>query len=619
MKRFLLFTSVAIVAGFIFSLPHAHAAPLFVSSSSFGATAAATSVSTTLSVTANNLVVAGCRAGTTFVAPNNVTDTIGNVFTQFSIASDSNDGSLTGYFAISSGTNASDVIRCNFASSRSFRNITAASYSGVATSSPLDTTSTAGTATTSKIFSSGTFSTGNAKDLIWTEGQNGTGNSMSAISGGYNIRSNLDNVFIGVADADLAVSTIQTSQSIQWTTSASSSWMVIVGAFKAAPYTPASFTYYRTLTVTSTQSLASGTNANFPFLVSSTLSSWKASSTGGTVQNLCTDPNGNTEPCDLVFATSSANCTAGNYLNFETEKYSSSTGAVVDWVDVPSVSTSTVIYACYDASTLTADQSDPQSTWNANYLAVYHMGQATSTLNLYNSTLSSYNINSLTAGVNAVSATSSAPIDGGMAITATTSIKTAVSSVAASTSISLEGWFNGAASGANQSLFWYGTNIGGAGSVYGLDYSNGHVFCSNRAGATINTAPTGTVSYVCTFASSTIQTAIIYANGVAGASATSSLGYANGGNNIVQINNAGTFTGVVDEVRVGPYVETPQWILTEYSNYSAPDDAQFANGFYHMGTETAFNGNTSLPAVTSTIFVVKGSQVRIQSVFLNIL
>jgi hypothetical protein len=143
--------------------------------------------------------------------------------------------------------------------------------------------------------------------------------------------------------------------------------------FWSASAHAANYTYYRAITVTSTTSIASGTNANFPMLFSGTYSWLEASSTGGgagRIQNLVTAPNGGQEPADLVFATSSANCN-GTPLPFETESYSSSTGAINDWVKVPSLAASTVIYACYGNSTVSSDQSKPSSTFS-NYKFVWH-------------------------------------------------------------------------------------------------------------------------------------------------------------------------------------------------------------------------------------------------------
>src|ERR1035441_7402293 len=122
---------------------------------------------------------------------------------------------------------------------------------------------------------------------------------------------------------------------------------IVMFSFSIQDTRAATYSYYRSITVTSTASIASGTNSNFPMLVSSTLATWEASSTAGGaghIQNLCTASNGGQEPCDLIYSMSSA-CTSP--LNFETESYSSSTGVLIDWVNVPTMQASQVIYACY--------------------------------------------------------------------------------------------------------------------------------------------------------------------------------------------------------------------------------------------------------------------------------
>ena len=119
------------------------------------------------------------------------------------------------------------------------------------------------------------------------------------------------------------------------------------------------YTYRSAITVTSSTSIASGTNANFPMLISSALTSWEPTSTGGDIQNLVIAPNGGQEPADLIF-TSDSGCTTP--LDFETESYSSLTGAILDWVNVPSLSAGSVIYACYGNAAITTNQSHPSST-----------------------------------------------------------------------------------------------------------------------------------------------------------------------------------------------------------------------------------------------------------------
>ena len=105
-------------------------------------------------------------------------------------------------------------------------------------------------------------------------------------------------------------------------------------------------------------------------LFSGTYSWLKPVSAGGRIQNLTTAPNGNQEPADLVFG---SNVSCSSPFNYETENYTSSTGAITDWVNVPSLSAGTVIYACYGNSGITSDHSNPSNTWNSNYNAIYHL------------------------------------------------------------------------------------------------------------------------------------------------------------------------------------------------------------------------------------------------------
>ena len=148
------------------------------------------------------------------------------------------------------------------------------------------------------------------------------------------------------------------------------------------------YSYERSITVSSN---ASGTQPYFPMLVSSVYSSWEPAPSGN-IQHLCTAPNGGQEPCDLIF-TSDSGCTSP--LNFETESYSSSTGALIDWVNVPSLSTGKTIYACYGNASVIADQSDPHGTWNSNYAAVWHLASPIGAIVMQDSTI---NANTLQFG-----------------------------------------------------------------------------------------------------------------------------------------------------------------------------------------------------------------------------
>ena len=76
---------------------------------------------------------------------------------------------------------------------------------------------------------------------------------------------------------------------------------------------------------------------------------------------------------DILFIDSSGTAK----LNHEIESYTSSTGAPIAWVQVPTVTsgTNTVIYMYYGNSTV-GSQQNPTGVWDANYLGVWHLNNA---------------------------------------------------------------------------------------------------------------------------------------------------------------------------------------------------------------------------------------------------
>ena len=343
------------------------------------------------------------------------------------------------------------------------------------------------------------------------------------------------------------------------------------------------YSYYRTITVTSTPSVASGTNANFPMEVSSTFSSWESSSTGGRIQNLCTAATDNVqEPCDLVFATSSANCGTSN-LNFETEAYTSSTGALVDWVQIPSESAGTSIVACYGNASVSTDQSHPSSTWDANYTGVYHEGGGgTSThINLKDSTA---NANDLTDTFSN-STEGTGQIDGGSTVmsVATPRLPGATQGTynIASSSMTVSTWFNYTDSGSYDALV--GTRNAGtacktlqfaiSGSkLLGDFYTNG---VNGNANVASNTWHYGVFTYNTSGGVSTL-----YLDGVQDASASGNCEMS-ASTNIVYVGATfnGDMNGSMDETRISDTNRSPSRILTEYNNQKSPST------FYSVGAE----------------------------------
>src|SRR5205085_4696663 len=108
--------------------------------------------------------------------------------------------------------------------------------------------------------------------------------------------------------------------------------------------------------------------SNFAVLVSVTDPALKTIVNGGHVANA----NG----YDIGFYADSGGTTK---LKWEVEKYNGTTGNLIAWVKIPSVSstTDTLFYLFYGDPSITTDQSDPVNTWDSNFKAVYHLGNGT--------------------------------------------------------------------------------------------------------------------------------------------------------------------------------------------------------------------------------------------------
>jgi len=123
------------------------------------------------------------------------------------------------------------------------------------------------------------------------------------------------------------------------------------------------------------------TQSNFTVLVSVTDAALKTLANGGHVANA----NG----YDIGFYSDSGGTTK---LKWEVEKYDGTTGNLIAWVKIPSVSSSsdTVFYLMYGDSSINTDQSDPPNTWDSNFKTAYHLDEATGSTSK-DSTSSGYN------------------------------------------------------------------------------------------------------------------------------------------------------------------------------------------------------------------------------------
>ena len=331
------------------------------------------------------------------------------------------------------------------------------------------------------------------------------------------------------------------------------------------------------------------TQSNFTVLVSLTDPALKTVANGGHVANA----NG----YDIGFYADSGGTTK---LKWEVEKYDGTTGNLIAWVKIPSVSSSTdtVFYLMYGNSAITTDQSDPPNTWDSNFKAVWHLRNDTIL-----SLIDSISGNSLT-NTGTVGATTGI-IDGaaGTFNGTSQSLNSPPIDLTTTGHVMLTAWVNTAAFANDDGLFFefsnnFNLNPGGflvdpndtptRGFVVGLLNDAGHnegYFTRPFTGwhyyaFTFDfTAQAGTLAtgaYVDAIAQVLTQNKFI----------TGSPGF-HAGYCPFYIMSRGATTlfhqGAVDEVRLSSIFRSPEWITTELNNQSSPGT------FITMGSESCAN------------------------------
>ena len=314
------------------------------------------------------------------------------------------------------------------------------------------------------------------------------------------------------------------------------------------------YTYRKTITVAANLiSPASGTTlTNFPMLISGTYPYLAGVSSGGSVQNI----NG----YDIIFTSDAAGT---NKLNWETENYISSTGAVIYWVQVPTLSPSNnKIYMFYDKASISTDQSNRVGTWSGSYEVVYHLGK-NGEVSFNDSTGNGY------GGTNSGSNATSGAIGTGYILNG---------QYFTASGANMNSWTSQTIS------FWaYQTGSLDWGRFMEKGSNNEWTIAQNGSGGVFVEAGDGnpkinTTSsllgawHAVTFTIDPSNNLILYIDGVnngtgLGASGGSKTGILNVG----QQGGGGYSANTnIDEVRVSNAVLTPDWVKTEYNNQSSP-------------------------------------------------
>jgi hypothetical protein len=380
------------------------------------------------------------------------------------------------------------------------------------------------------------------------------------------------------------------------------------------------YAYRRLITVQAGQ--VTGTLTNFPMLISVTNANLATVANGGHIASYNAGTN---DPQDLVFeALDDATCggavgSSPCILSHEIEYYVPTTGQLVAWVRVPSITNGTVIYMYYGNGCSVSTQ-NANGVWDANYRGVWHLSQnptgaapqmRDSTTNAYNGTA----VGSFVAGDQ-----QAAVINGGLNFNGTNDEiqifpNPPPAAALGATSVTVSAWIR--VRGFSESTFSPNANTT-VGAV---------VFCTRDADG--DHSPTLAVSPVAG-GSGNANNGLVFiddsaniAMGAKGAStiATNTWYYAVGtfsytgtapfaGNWYVYLNGTqygpnnfnlagpatGNFTGatwrlgnnaqwpgysnvILDEVRVSNIARSAGWIATEYRNQNAPAT------FYTVGAE----------------------------------
>ena len=313
---------------------------------------------------------------------------------------------------------------------------------------------------------------------------------------------------------------------------------------------PSGYSYYRTATIDHTQAGASDSN-NFPVLLSTTIaSSFATSGNGGKLQNA----NG----YDWVIADNSS---GSPLLYYETETYNASTGNIIYWVKVGTLShtTDTTIYMFYGNSSVTTDQSNKNAVWDGNYyVGVWHLSNGT-TLNPNDST-SNANNGIIDFGPPHTTAVPGF-IDGGMSGNGDSGDYVRVPSVAGlhQQTFTAEAWINTP----TVQEIWLFKNADQLLRIDGPTVSLLRAGVANIVTSAASVSANTWYHLAATYNSST-GAGIIYINGNASGSATNSQTFAFSGD--LYFGQASPTNNLIDEERYSSIVRSADWIKTEYNN-----------------------------------------------------
>jgi hypothetical protein len=334
-----------------------------------------------------------------------------------------------------------------------------------------------------------------------------------------------------------------------------------------APVTASNYAFSQNITLGTNSMGITTTLTNFPVLVYIKEDALKS---GVNCANNVQSPTGGTNGYDFAFTTTTGSTT--NELFYQVESFDSSTGTLLAWVQIPSVTNAaTTLKFYFGSSTPAHPASFTAATWAGDYRAVYHFSETPSS----GSTTADATVNSQTGTTaNMVTANLVTGKIGNAYNFNGTNQRVSANPITITSTFTISAWVNLSAINFDQKIMTNQDASGYASGGYKLGvYSNNKAETESGLPSTRNVATTppaftaSTWHYVQgVYTGSKLST---YVDGVEYSPFTTStnpfstspfyIGVGEGGNTLY-------FHGIIDEPRVSNAAKSSDWIKAEYYN-----------------------------------------------------
>ncbi len=331
-------------------------------------------------------------------------------------------------------------------------------------------------------------------------------------------------------------------------------------------------------TITFDHTKVPSAQTNFPVLISSTDTHLKTTGNGGVVQSAA--------GYDIVFFAASDG--SGTKLDHEIEAWSATTGAIVAWVRIPTLSSSsdTVIYLFAGNSGISSSQQNVTGVWDSNFKGVFHLADNAASTVVVDST----GIGNGAHSVNTDTKDTTGKVGGGLIFTGASSNWTDLgraSTCAFTANYTLEAWVYA------DDVASYGEGVIskiplGAASGFGIVLASSrqsHMGC-DTGGYTVRSNGNYSLGvWYHLVARATSNMRYLYLNGVEQTEnsnvmplANTSQGMALGRYYANNNDSSYAFSGILDEIRISNVARSADWITAQYNNQSSP------SAFYSLGS-----------------------------------